>query len=513
VPSLWEPFITWKRLEQMLGPCVWAGFIVLTVVFIPKPMPLTSKKADEKLPKQDFENVVDKAIDYLKNKYKGDFREGSFERVCKLTREFGQKYLERTQSPGNEAVQYLEDELLQGVKQWLQGCPWPVETFSLGSETQVHLIKGVDKLNKALGVYKLNKALEGETTQTDRGKAIMPIVQLSLLVGAENFFRATPNCIGLLTALYWGVDDRNDLDDDAQERAEKERDLLKKFQKDLFRLHERAGGTEGGRVPDLMTERFMNFDDLNELCAGPNLGALFAAIEGIESKHEGRYGMKGDAHKTFSELRGYSSLLVSTSWLWRTLLLGLFAVVIHDTGGYAAWLTSTSVLSYFRLTALDSIFESLLNSTDGVPTPVTGDAGGKYVPMSFKYYLILVLVNNALNVIFDCVKLSRIYRISNKAEEEMWSFAARATKFRVSSVSCMSKPDADRQDAGPDADRQDAGPDADRQDAVPDKMPCQGTCDKLTRELTRELTRLFVTPLRYAFLRQSCNHPCNHVAM
>ena len=50
-----------------------------------------------------------------------------------------------------------------------------------------------------------------------------------------------------------------------------------------------------------------------------------------------RHGKRADAHKTFEELPGYSVLLLSTWFLWRSLALAICAIVVYTSGDYMGW--------------------------------------------------------------------------------------------------------------------------------------------------------------------------------
>ena len=152
----------------------------------------------------------------------------------------------------------------------------------------------IQKLLRENGVKLKNLLTDLSVSSCRQGPSIVhwQMLMLYLLVGSDNALRTAPECLCLLFAVHAcelkfcaairggrrmaappaPEDDHaeplhlTDLDD---------------FRTSVYELLRYAGGKLGNRVPDLMRERFMNFDDLSELSLEPGATALFNGLSAL----------------------------------------------------------------------------------------------------------------------------------------------------------------------------------------------------------------------------------------
>ena len=102
---------------------------------------------------------------------------------------------------------------------------------------------------------------------------------LLLLVGAEGWYRAMPDAINLLFAAHACelLEQRAQAATTANAAVvspSSHRRELSNLRSSLYELHKRTGGKLGHRIPDVLSEKFATFDDIDELCAAPQLHIL-----------------------------------------------------------------------------------------------------------------------------------------------------------------------------------------------------------------------------------------------
>ena len=189
---------------------------------------------------------------------------------------------------------------------------------------------------------------ELHTSSTAHGPSTQhwQMLLLYLLMGADNVLRTAPEAVCLLFTAYAcefkfalarrgprlppGVSPKRSAGSEGaaslrssgvspgspSERALHVNDL-DDFRTSMYELLRFAGGKLGNRVPDLMRERYMNFDDLSELSLQPDATALFnglSALQGLLKAETAVLLKTGDAFlSALSD--GDSELVVS----WTTL--------------------------------------------------------------------------------------------------------------------------------------------------------------------------------------------------
>jgi len=169
------------------------------------------------------------------------------------------------------------------------------------------------------------------------------IALLYLAMGADNFFRASPEVINLLFVAHWAYEPPPPEDEQlgsaangfpsgsaangspsgslerpqeallpaSNGRAQTQKkywartaDLhdLRNLRCALYELHRFAGGKVGGRIPDFFREKYLNYDDLGELCTPESGRSLFAGLEALVIKLEGETEqLIGASHKLVLE--------------------------------------------------------------------------------------------------------------------------------------------------------------------------------------------------------------------
>ena len=132
------------------------------------------------------------------------------------------------------------------------------------------------------------------------------VVHLYLLMGADNFFRATPELINLLFCVYYCAMRLNpDVgNDSAAPRATI--DDFANLRVALYELQRHAGGKLGSRMTDVLAEKYMNFDDLGELATQNGASGLFQGLETLYAK------MHGETKELLASVRKLTDDLVDS---------------------------------------------------------------------------------------------------------------------------------------------------------------------------------------------------------
>ena len=117
------------------------------------------------------------------------------------------------------------------------------------------------------------------------------MIVIYLLVGSDNFLRAAPDCVHLMwtavvcdklygpTVTPLAGEATPSSSAASYLRTDNMRSLLRSLSTGAYELLRFGGGKLGNRVPEVLHEKAMNFDDLNELCSVDGAQGLFLGLD------------------------------------------------------------------------------------------------------------------------------------------------------------------------------------------------------------------------------------------
>ena len=192
--------------------------------------------------------------------------------------------------PQHEATA-LWMQLTSNLRSWLLQVDFrmtPVRKIS----NKLELFKPIRAMLKKYGPN-LSKRLStlAQTAQVSGpGAEHWEFLLLYLLMGQDNFFRVSPEVINLLFSVYYCSGYKHTLGAQQPKRSDAPDPFnlgfkdLSNLRSALYELQRYSGGKLGNRTPDMMGEKFMNYDDLGELCTADGGAGLFDGLEALVDK-------------------------------------------------------------------------------------------------------------------------------------------------------------------------------------------------------------------------------------
>ena len=216
----------------------------------------------------------------------GDYRLDEAEKQALLNRV---EHLDPpTDMPCHE-VKAMWSDLTEGLRKWLVMANY--RDCRLGAEDGGEDFTLIcDALRKhghelCLHVGQLQHPAQGQAGEgATVTEAHWRMLLLYLLMGANNVLRAAPECINFLftvhacTAASAASAEAGDKFSFGEAIDADTRTALDNFRTSIYVLLQYGGGTLGNRIPAAMHEKYMNFDDLAELCSEPGARTLFAGL-------------------------------------------------------------------------------------------------------------------------------------------------------------------------------------------------------------------------------------------
>ena len=421
VPHWWDPYLPWADVHELL---IFSGlvaiFLLILLFFImqllycafvyhtdrrayqilrnPKmrqPSPLLTRRFRIQLPVNEGSQAlhtssgvyadVDKAVEHLSDHFGEHFQRTAIDAVKQQLKGLIESRARRTQGYAarvaprlksgetiaavlDVAVKALEPpetiahadtaavwfELTDNLRTWLELVAHrELRRRSVASKQESLFTSIADLLIEFGGEMK--KEVRG-LAKSAHQKGITPahweVVILLLLVGSDNFFRVSPEVINMLFSVYFcqWKHGKVSLDD------------LSNLHSAIYELQRHAGGKLGNRLADTMSEKYMNFDDLGDLCTRQGGCQLFNGLEALAFK------MKDETRSLLKNAEGLTDELVDANSRLRTahgLLLASYSIDEHlsrlpDTQAHDLRLSMLGRNAFFHSTS--QIADSILHT-------------------------------------------------------------------------------------------------------------------------------------------------------